>query len=207
MTTFYNQIAGQSVHRLSGLVDAVFAIDMTLLVLDLRVPVGEAIHSEGEVWAALVALAPRFVTYLMSFLTLGIFWIGQETTSQMMARADRHASWITICFLMAVSLIPFSTAFLAEFITSAVALVVYWVNILLIGITLLAGWYYVKGHGLLKEDVPSHVYEAVRRRILVGQGLYALGAAMAVFDPRISIGFIVLVQLMFAISPRPFDRL
>ena len=50
---------------------------MTLLVLDLRARAAEAIHSEQDLLAALLALAPRLVTYLMSFLTLGIFWLGQ----------------------------------------------------------------------------------------------------------------------------------
>ncbi len=63
---------------------------MTLLVLDLRAPASGAIHSEQDLWRALVALSPRLVIYLMSFLTLGIFWIGQQTQLNHFARADRN---------------------------------------------------------------------------------------------------------------------
>ena len=75
--SIYNRIAGQNLERLAALSDGVFAVAMTLLVLDLRAPAHEAIHSEHDLLAALLALAPRLVTYLMSFLTLGIFWLGQ----------------------------------------------------------------------------------------------------------------------------------
>jgi uncharacterized membrane protein len=112
MTTSYNQIAGQSVERLAALSDGIFAVAMTLLVLDLRVPAQEAIHSEHDLWRALVALSPRLVMYLMSFLTLGIFWIGQQTQLTYLARSDRSLSWIHILFLFAVSITPFSTMLL-----------------------------------------------------------------------------------------------
>ena len=98
MTTSYNQIAGQSVERLAALSDGIFAVAMTLLVLDLRVPAQEAIHSEHDLWRALVGLSPRLVMYLMSFLTLGIFWIGQQTQLNHLARSDRSLSWIHILF-------------------------------------------------------------------------------------------------------------
>ena len=71
----YNQIAGQSVERLAALSDGVFAVAMTLLVLDLRAPAAELVHSEQDLWRWLVALAPRLVMYLMSFMRLGIFWV------------------------------------------------------------------------------------------------------------------------------------
>ena len=201
MTTFYNQIAGQSLHRLSGLVDGVFAIAMTLLVLDLVVPASETIHSESDLWAALLGLLPRLITYLMSFLTLGIFWVGQETTAQLLSRTDRHLTWITLAFLMAVALIPFSTAFLSEFIGYRVAVVVYWANLFLIGVTLFGTLYYVRRHKLLKDDVPDHFFHALRRRIVFGQSIYAIGAAMCVFDTPWSIGVIFAAQLLFAVAP------
>ena len=77
----YNRIAGQSLERLSALSDGLFAFAMTLLVLDIRVPAMEAIHSESDLWRALLGLAPRIGMYLMSFLTLGIFWLGRQTGS------------------------------------------------------------------------------------------------------------------------------
>ena len=72
MRATYNLFAGQSLNRISALSDGVFAIAMTLLVLDLHVPSVQGINTERGVWQALIALSPRFVAYLMSFLTLGL---------------------------------------------------------------------------------------------------------------------------------------
>ena len=116
MTTSYNQIAGQSVERLAALSDGIFAVAMTLLVLDLKVPATEAVHRERDLGRVLLALSPRLLVYLMSFLTLGIFWMGQQTQLNHLARSDRSLSWIHLAFLFAVSLTPFSTSFLAEYL-------------------------------------------------------------------------------------------
>lgn len=89
MRTLYNRIAGQSLERLAALSDGLFAIAMTLLILDIRVPDAGGIHSEAALCRAVAGLAPRFVMYLMSFLTLGIFWTGQQTQLNHFARADR----------------------------------------------------------------------------------------------------------------------
>jgi len=202
MTTSYNRIAGQSVERLAALSDGVFAVAMTLLVLDLRVPATEAIHSEHELWHALVALSPRLVMYMMTFLTLGIFWVGQQTQLNHLARSDRSLSWIHIMFLFAVTLTPFSTMLLAEFPAYRLALIVNWLNILLLGTTLYLSWMCAMDKGLVKHDLPPEVPIAIKRRILIGQALYAFGASLCVFNTYWSIGFIVLVQLNYAIAPR-----
>lgn len=79
MATLYNRIQGRNLERLAALSDGIFAVAMTLLVLDLYLPAAAQVHSESELWAALCAMAPQWVTYGMSFLTLGIFWAGQQT--------------------------------------------------------------------------------------------------------------------------------
>ncbi|HEX8800258.1 MAG TPA: TMEM175 family protein [Terriglobales bacterium] len=96
----YNQIAGQSVERLAALSGGVFALAMTRLVLDLRAPAAELVHSEQDLWRALVALAPRLVMYLTSFMTLGIFWVGQQTQLNHLERSSRSLTWIPLAFLL-----------------------------------------------------------------------------------------------------------
>ena len=209
MSTIYNLIAGQSVERLAALSDGLFAIAMTLLVLDLRVPASGAIHNDLDLWRALVTLLPRFIPYFMSFLTLGIFWVGQQTQLNRFARSDRNLAWIHLGFLLAVSLMPFSTALLAEFITFRLALVVYWLNVLLLGVVLFGSWRYASRAGLVKDDTTVDMSAAVERRIVIAQALYALGALLCVVSTYVSIAFIVLVQLNYVIAPRvrPLYRL
>jgi len=200
--TSYNQIAGQSVERLAALSDGIFAFAMTLLVLDLRVPTLEAVHNEHDLWHSLIALAPRLVMYLMSFMTLGIFWVGQQTQLNHLARSDRSLSWIHLSFLFFVTVIPFSTALLAEFTEYRLALVAYWLNIFFLGATLYASWGCATKSGLVRDDLPPQLPVAVCRRIEVAQALYAFGALLCIISTRWSIAFIVIVQLYFAVAPR-----
>lgn len=221
MRTYYNRIAGQSLERLAALSDGIFAVAMTLLVLDLHVPVNEAIHSElplwvsGEIqseqvlWVALVKLSPSLLTYFMSFLTLGIFWVGQQTQLNYFARSNRYLTWIHLAFLLAVSLMPFSTALLAAFTAYRLALVVYWLNILLLGAVLFGSLQYAERAGLVKDELTSDMRPVLSRRIVIAQALYAFGALLCVFNTYVSIAFTVLVQLNYVIAPRlaGLDRL
>jgi TMEM175 potassium channel family protein len=202
MPTLYNRIQGQNVERLAALSDGIFAVAMTLLVLDLHVPLRDAIHSEHELHLALLALAPQFLTYLMSFLTLGIFWAGQQTQLNHLERADRDLSWLHLAFLSAISMMPFTTRLLAEFITYRTSLVLYWLNILVAGALLYISWRYATRARLIKPDTPVEIQKAVCRRVIIAQSLYAFGALLCVMNTYWSIAFIVLVQLNYAIAPR-----
>ena len=175
---------------------------MTLLVLDLRVPAAEAVHSEHDLWRALVALGPRLLMYMMSFLTLGIFWVGQQTHLNYLARSDRKFSWIHIGFLFAVCLMPFSTTLLAAFPLYRLALLAYWLNIFLLGATLYVGLSWSMRSALGKPELTREVAAAFCHRIITGQSLYAFGAALCIFNTYWSIAFIVLVQLNYAFAPR-----
>lgn len=201
MKDAYNAIAGRSVERLAALSDGIFAVAMTLLVLDIHAPAVEAVHSERDLWRAVVALSPRLLMYVMSFLTLGIFWVGQQTQLNQLARSDRGLTWMHLVFLFAVSIMPFSTTLLAQFTAYRTALLLYWANILALGATLYLSWVCAVGAGLVKADVTSDVSDAVKRRILIGQALYAFGALLCVVNTYWSIGIIVLVQLNYALAP------
>lgn len=200
MTSGYNRIAGQSVERLAALSDGIFAFAMTVLVLDLRVPALEAGHNERDLWHALAALSPRLIMYLMSFMTLGIFWVGQQTQLNHLSGSNIRLSWIHIGFLFFVTVIPFSTALLAEFIAYRIALLLYWLNIFCLGVALYLSWGCATKSGLVKDDIGPDVPAAVCRRIQIAQALYALGALLCIVSTRWSIGFIVLVQLYYALG-------
>src|SRR3954465_4250565 len=167
MPTTYDSIAGQSVERLAALSDGVFAIAMTLLVLDLRVPAVAALHGDGDLFRhVFVALGPRFVPYLLSFMSLGIFWIGQQTQLNHFARTDRTLTWIQLGFLLAVTLIPFSTALLAEYLGFSLAVLTYWINLIFLGGALFASVRYAERAGLLKELVTAELRATHERRII-----------------------------------------
>ena len=205
MATTYNQVAGRSLERIAALSDGVFAFAMTLIVLDIRIPELALIHSENDLIAALISLAPRMVTYLMSFLTLGIFWVGQQVQLSHLEKSDRHLTWLHLLYLAFVAMIPLSTRLLAGFIGYRTALLIYWANLLLLGIVVYACWAYACKAKLVKKEARKGDYLLLQRRILTAQAFYAFGAALCFFDPALSIGFIVLIQLNYAAAPRiPF---
>jgi uncharacterized membrane protein len=197
----YNQLAGTSLERLGGISDGIFAVGMTLLVLGLAVPTANIATTEGDLLRVFQDLLPSVVTYFMSFLTLGIFWVGQQTQMGQLARSNRNYTWLQLAFLLAVTLVPFSTQLLAHFIGLRLALFEYWLNILVLGAMLLISLEYGL-HAQLFEDDQRSVAGPLRQRILVAQGLYAAAAALCLFSTYLSIALIVLIQLNYAIAPR-----
>ena len=87
-----------------------------------------------------------------------------------------------------------------------VALGVYWINIVLLGSLLFVSWRYAQHAQLMKDEVTPEIFAANERRIVIAQSLYAFGALLCIINTYVSIGFIVLVQLDYAIAPR-FGRL
>ncbi|GAA1241454.1 TMEM175 family protein [Kitasatospora nipponensis] len=220
MPTTYHRIVGGSVHRLAAISDGIFAVAMTLLVLDLHVPVLEMLHAqhplwapdaiggEGQLWHALARLVPRLAVFLLGFLTLGMFWLGQQAQLDHLSRGDRHLTWIHLAFLCVVSLMPFSTALLAQYETYRVALLVYWLHLLALGLLLLAALRYAERAGLIRPDAPAGLAAAARRRIVVAQTLYAGAVALGLVSTYLSVALIILLQLNSAIAPniRPLNR-
>ena len=202
MPRSYNHLAGQSVERVAALSDGIFGVAMTLLLLELHVPLRDAVADETALVHALVAMLPQLLVYLMSFITLGIFWVGQQTQLSHLRRSDRHLTWIHLVFLFAITLIPFSTRLLAEFVTFRTALLAYWLNILFLGGLLYASWRRAKSSGFIVPDLSEDAQAAICRRIVIAQALYALGAVLCLINTYVSIGFIVLVQLNYAVAPR-----
>jgi uncharacterized membrane protein len=138
----------------------------------------------------------------MSFLTLGIFWAGQQTQLNHLAEGSRDLTWIHLGFLFTITVLPLSTRLLAEFITYRGALLIYWLNILAPGLMLYWSWKYATRAGLVKEDTPYEVSASICKRIVIAQSLYAAGAALCVIDTWVSIAAIVLVQLNYVLAPR-----
>ncbi len=203
MSEPYNRFSGQSVERLTALTDGLFAVAMTLLVLDLRVPASEAwaVLDHG-LWDALLKLGPNFGAYLLSFTMLGTFWLAQHTLLTILGRSDRTLTWIHLGFLFVVTLLPFSAALLAEFHNLRLAVGVYWLNILLLGLGLKWSSRYGRQAFLTGEDQALSRLATFRRRILLAQVLYALAALICLASTVASIVALGAVQLYFIVSPR-----
>jgi uncharacterized membrane protein len=211
MPISYHRFAGSSLGRLAALSDGVFAVAMTLLVLDLKTPIAPK-HAQHPIWSAgsehvllhglLHEVAPRLLPYAMSFLTLGIFWVGQQTQLESFTRSTRALTWIHLTFLLAVTLMPFSTALLAEDTTYRLPMAVYWLNLFALGAVLFVSLRYADESGLLRDETTPEMRVALKRRIVVYQCLYALAALTCLINTYLAIGLLVAFQLNSVIAPR-----
>ena len=214
MPTSYHRFAGTSLDRLAALSDGVFAVAMTLLVLDLKAP-SVPKRAQQPLWSGgggaseralshglLHNVAPRLLPYLMSFLTLGIFWVGQQTQLHSFTRSSRALTWIHLSFLMAVTLLPFSTGLLAQDTTYRLSIAVYWLNLTALGLVLLISLRYADRAGLITDETTDEMLVAMRRRIVVYQCLYAVAALSCLINTYLAIGLLVALQLNAVIAPR-----
>jgi uncharacterized membrane protein len=202
MQAHYNTLAGGEVGRIAALSDGLFAIAATILVLDFHTPGPADIHSETELLHALAASAPRLLPWLLSLLTLGIFWLGQQTQLSQLERSNRDLAWLHFVFLAVVTVLPFSTRLLADFIEYRTAFLVYWLNIVLLGASLYATWVCAERANLVREEARGDVSRAVKRRIALAQSLYAIGALAGLINVTLGIIIIMLIQVNYAIGPR-----
>jgi uncharacterized membrane protein len=115
---------------------------------------------------------------------------------------DRELNWCSIFFLLVISLFPFTTALLGEYIHFKLAIGLYWLNIFMAGVLIYSHWNYAVKHNFLSVEGEERtaIDKAVRRRIIVAQGLYLFGALLCFISTYISIAFIILVQLNYAFA-------
>ncbi len=201
----YHRFAGSSLERLGALSDGVFAVAMTLLVLDLHAPsvAAHTAHPETHLLHDLLHHeAPRLLPYAMSFLTLGIFWVGQQTQLENFARSTRALTWIHLIFLLMVTLMPFSTGLLAQDTAYRTAMAVYWLNLFGLGGVLFVSLTYANRTGLMREETTEEMRAAMRRRIVVYQCLYAAAAVTCLISTYLAIGLLVALQLNSVFAPR-----
>jgi len=201
---------GLSTARLEALVDGVFAVAMTLLVLTLIVPREPAGLSPAALTRHLLhdlyALPFTALTYAISFVIAGVYWVGHHNQFPLIQRADRVLLWITILFLMGVTGIPFSTALLGAYPGQQVAVVLYGGNLIVIGLVLaLQWWYATSNHRLTDEDLDPLLVRRAMRRILVGPLAYLLAISISFASPALSLAIYALVPLLY-ILPGRVDR-
>ena len=201
-TDAYNRIAGEDISRSKALADGIFAFAVTVLVLGLSVPVARGIITEHDLWLQLVLLGPELLVYFMSFITLGNFWTGHAVQYTYINKSDRHLEWLSLFFLLFVSLVPFSTALLSQFITFRLAIAVYWANILLLGLLLLVHWEYaLKNDFISRTTDREKIKNAVRNRLIIAESLYAGAALLCIISTYLSIALLILIQLYYAMAP------
>jgi uncharacterized membrane protein len=190
--------------RIVFLTDGVYAIVMTLLVLEIAVP--QLTHSEaaaGELLKQLFELWPVVLSYAMSFIILGFFWIYHHDQFHYIKRADRVFSWITIFYLMFIAFIPFSTALIGEYYDQQISVIVYGINIAIVAVwAYIQWWYAAKDHRLIDVDLDPTFVKTMSRRSFVGPILYLIAVALSFIGNEASLIMYIAIPLYYLVPAR-----
>ncbi len=186
-----------SPERLKTLADGVFAIVMTLLVLDLSVPAVKGSSANSDLLHRLAEMWPEFLIYGLSFMILGVFWVIHHSIYADVKRYDTTLVWLNIVFLMFVSLIPYSTSIVGKngFIT--VTAVIYGINMLLLFNLGWATFAFTTGkRRLVGEDYDPRIITGGKRMGFVYTMIMLPAIAVAFVHPKVS--FIVYALFVLA---------
>ncbi len=190
-----------SPERLKTLADGVFAIVMTLLVLELGVEGIAKTSNNTEIVHGLLEMWPHFLIYGLSFLILGVFWVIHHSIFDAIKRFDTTLTWLNILFLMFVALIPFSTALFGKFGAKQITALIYGINMLLIFNSGWAIWAYVtKKRRLVEEDLDASLIRGANLMGLAYTLIMIPAISLSFINPVISFciyGFIVVAFIIF----------
>ena|ERR1700722_18473211 len=183
--------------RLAAFSDGVIAIIITIMVLELKVP-------HGADWTALRAIAPNFVSYVLSFIYLAIYWNNHHHLIHTVTRVDGLILWANSHLLFWLSLIPAATGWMGENFLAPLPAAVYGAALLMPAIA----YYLLQMAIVRKQGTQSMLAHALGSDIKgkISPVLYSAGIALAFIDPAISIAIYALVAIMWLIPDRRIEK-
>jgi uncharacterized membrane protein len=202
--------AMMSTRRLEAFSDGVFAIAITLLVLDLAVPPREESRDAGLA-AALGHQWPAYFAYLVSFLIIGIIWVNHHTMFDKVRLIDRPVLFVNLALLLTISVIPFPTRLLAEYLTAGddahLAAAVYSASMLATGLCFAGLWFAItREAGLLHEHIDRAAARATLRRFAVGNVFYLATIGLAFVSAIATLVVHAALALYYVFDQLPIGR-
>jgi uncharacterized membrane protein len=185
--------------RIAALVDGIFAVAMTLLVLDLKLPEGVTLKSDLEVAHQLLGVAGRFGTYVLSFIVLGMYWIGHHVTFHSVHRVNRTILWLNLLFLLFITLLPFSTNLVSGHGNLQIPVVVYGLNLIAASLISLLQLRYLAQHpNLSRHQRGSPWFTNLNRRSAVPILVSLVSIALSFYKPGLAmIAYVLLIGFHF----------
>ena len=182
--------------RIEALSDGVFAIIMTLLVFDIKLPD----VPPQELASAILLLWPSFLGYGISFVLLGIYWIGHRAQFQFIQHADQNLHWLNMLFFALSGLIPFSTGLVSGYHDQFLAVALYGLNLSLIGVALYFHWLYATHNTrLVGEALSPVVIRFGTQRCLLAPTGYAIAILMGLISPIVSLILFAVVPIFYIV--------
>ena len=197
--------------RLESLTDGVFAIIMTILVFNISVP-ELILFTEGDfaserLSAKFADLWPDFLAYVISFSTLGAFWVAHHRIFRWVLYVDRPLIWINISFLMIIGLIPFSTTLLTQYLDSQNSIFAFSFNAILAGLLIYVIYYYVKRNpDLVDKSIQALIEKSSSRRVVATILTYSVAIIFSFIYLQASLFLLLLVLIPEIIPDKYFGR-
>src|SRR4029078_472883 len=197
--------------RLESLTDGVFAIIMTIFVFNISVP-ELILFTEGDfaserLSAKFADLWPDFLAYVISFSTLGAFWVAHHRIFRWIIYVDRPLIWINISFLMIIGLIPFSTTLLTQYLDSQNSIFAFSFNAILAGLLIYLIYYYVKRNpDLVDKSIQALIEKSSSRRIVATILTYSVAIIFSFIYLQASLFLLLLVLIPEIIPDKYFGR-
>jgi len=190
--------------RLEALSDGVFAIACTLLVLEIEIPEFEKDTSLTQQWMEFChAQLPSLLAFIFSFLNILIFWVNHDAINKVIARYDTKTTYLNIIFLLFISLIPFTTAFLRNNIDSFLANACY--GLVLCLASTVAVWMYhhlAFKAKLFLPEVTMASRKRVYKQVISGPFLFLIAIGAGLLSNYISIVIYALTPISFMFLPQ-----
>ena len=186
--------------RIEAFSDGVFAIVVTLLVLELKVPALRDAGSAGELGHQLRELFPKLLSWLISFVIVCKFWLNHHHVLGLARHADYAMVWLNSIFLMCQSFVPFPTAMMGEYPTNPLAVSVFGLVMALNTLLFVALQLYIVRH-LLRPELGGLRAAPIGRKSMVGVVSYLLGVAAAWVSVHLAFAIYMLTPIFF-IVPR-----
>ena len=195
--------SSKELDRLIFFSDAVFAIVMTLLILDIRVPD----VAPREVLGLVFDLWPKILSYVLSFLVIGLYWIGHHQTFRYVRSYDRTLLWLNLVFLLSISFIPFPTALLGEYGELRFSVIFYAASLGVARLLLaLMWWYVVSGPIRTSDDLDRGLANYHFLRSLAIPAVFFLSIGIAFFSPDAAVVSWVLLVVVDAAAWRIWKK-
>jgi uncharacterized membrane protein len=192
-------------NRLEAFSDGVFAIIVTIMVFDIKLPALGSHPSPTELTNAFTAVAPRFFSFLISFLVVAIFWVHHHQLFHSIDCTDRKLLWHNNILLLFLSLIPATAAFLGNSPRLPIAVALYGGVLLLSSLSALLMYRYAAlGGGLMDARIQISERNRTLRKYWIAPMLYALGIIVAWPWPIVSLAIYVVILIAFLLPERLF---
>lgn len=189
--------------RIEALADGIFAVAMTLLVLDVKLPDGEVYTSDHALLERLLSLEHTFVIYFISFIVLGMFWVGHHAHFHYIRYVDHTLLWINLLFLFMITSVPFGTDLLGTHSGLRLPYLYYGAKVLLLSALLIGQIVYLRRHPELAH--PS-LTANVARRIVARTALFAtiplLSMAAVFYNTRLALYLYFLLPVVHFLPGR-----